>query len=168
MGDQVLAELIDLVESQEISDKLKPEAEKLLQWLADHPEEPQAWQPLPEGFFATRLPDEVESAWLFALRSGGVFGNERHPNSWQRSIALKGVAEFDLLADGKWEKHEISGARSNDRRAVSIPPNVWHRIKIGEQTLVSLSFHTARANELIEETSECDDLTTTKRRLYQA
>lgn len=104
MEDRVLEKLIDLVESKETLENLELETQKVLQRLTDSPEEPQAWQPLPTGLFGARLPDEVESAWLFALRSGGVFGNERHPNSWQRSIALTGVAEFDLLVDGKWEK----------------------------------------------------------------
>jgi hypothetical protein len=43
---------------------------------------------------------------------------------------------------------------------------VWHRIAIGPETFVSLSFHTAPASELIEETCVGDDFANTKRRLY--
>ena len=119
MRDRVLSELVDLVASEGVSEKLKPETEKLLRKLADYPGEPQAWQPLAAGFFGFQLPSEVKSAWLFALRDRGVFGNERHPNSWQRSIALEGEAEFELLVNGQWEKHRICGSSLEDRRAVS-------------------------------------------------
>jgi len=120
---------------------------------------------LQADFFGERLPDGVKSGWLFALRGNGLFGNERHPNSWQRSIALQGGAEFDLLLGGNWSTTAI-GRFGSTNRAVSIPPNVWHRIRIGPKTFVSLSFHTVPAAELIEETSEGDDLTRTKQRLY--
>src|SRR5438067_9214587 len=100
MKDPVLTELIDLVKSKQVSAKLKPAMAQVLRVLADSPNEPQAWQPLPPDFFEMPLPEEIKSGWLFALRAGGVFGNERHPNSWQRSIALAGAAEFELFVNG--------------------------------------------------------------------
>lgn len=165
MNDQVLAELIHVVESKAVANKLKPAVADVLDALIASPKEPQAWEPLQQDFFGARLPDGIKSGWLFALRNGAVFGNERHPNSWQPSIALQGAAEFELLLDGVWKKFVIHPSGSADG-AVSIPPNVWHRIRIGPKVFVSLSFHTAPASELIEETSEGDDLTRTKRRLY--
>jgi len=165
MNDQVLAELIHVVESNAVATQLKPAIDDVLAALIASPKEPQAWRALPQDFFASRLPAGIKSAWLFALRDGAVFGNERHPNSWQRSIALQGAAEFELLIDGDWKSFAIQPTGSADC-AVSIPPDVWHRIRIGPNVFVSLSFHTAPASELIEETSEGDDMTRTKQRLY--
>lgn len=164
MSDPILERLSELLKKTEIGNKLNPAMGRVLRVLDATPKEPQAWESLPADFFGLHLPDGIKSGWLFALRSGGIFGNERHPNSWQRSLALDGMAEFEVFADDRWDRHPIGSGLAN--RAISIPPNVWHRIKIGDKTFVSLSFHTAETTELIEETSDGDDLSRTRQRLY--
>src|SRR4051812_49221645 len=48
-----------------------------------------------------------------------------------------------LYEDDDWQPRPIDGAAATiEKRTVSIPPNVWHRIAIGPETFVSLSFHT--------------------------
>jgi hypothetical protein len=140
---------------------------RVLHTLDNSPDLPQAWEPLSENFFDEPLPGEIVSCWAFALRGGRIFTSERHPNSWQRSIGIRGSALFEVYIDGRWQPRPVTALESDlGARAVSIPPNVWHRIAIGPETFVSLSFHTAPASELIEETCVGDDFANTKRRLY--
>lgn len=149
------------------SERLAPVLNRLLRKLENSPDLPQAWEPLSPDFFDESLPHGIASCWAFALRGGGKFTNERHPNSWQRSIGIRGDALFETYEDGGWQARPVDASNRDAKcRMVSIPPNVWHRIAIGADTFVSLSFHTAPAAELIEETCVGDDFENTKRRLY--
>jgi hypothetical protein len=129
---------------------------------------PQAWEPLPPDLFASGLPDGLRSCWIFRLRAGGAFGAERHPNSHQRSVALGGTATFEVFDGGAWVKTELRTETQEPLRDswISIPPAQWHRIRIGPTDFTSCSFHTARAEELLEETPVGDDLAVTHQRLY--
>jgi hypothetical protein len=168
MFDPIMTELDALVREHQRAGRFNLILTQLFDTLQRSPELPQAWQPLPNEFFNRKLPGGVESGWIFALRGGGKFPNERHPNSWQRSIAIRGVALFETYENDGWVKRPISGAGETvAQRSVSIPENVWHRIAIGPETFVSLSFHTVPANDLIEETCVGDDFSKTSRRLYQ-
>jgi len=149
-------------------ENLSPIIASLLHKLDEAPTLPQAWQTLSAEFFDIKLPSDIASAWLFALRGGGRFPSERHPNSWQRSLALRGRALFEVYGDDCWQQYQLDSAgRTTRERIISIPPNMWHRIAIGPEPFVSLSFHTVVAAELIEETCEGDDFSQTHRRLYQ-
>ena len=166
--DQVHVKLDALLRSGSKVDKLNPLLASLFAELERSPSQPQAWQPLSADSLDLKLPDEIASAWLFALRGGGKFPSERHPNSWQRSIALEGQAVFEVYENGAWQARPLDGAsKTAGERTISIPPNMWHRIAIGPATFVSLSFHTVPAAELIEETCAGDDFSQTHRRLYQ-
>ena len=167
MNDPVIVELDRSLHESGGLQKLSPVLTRIVRALEDSPTLPQAWEPLPENFFDNPLPGGIVSCWAFALRGGGKFTNERHPNSWQRSIGVRGSALFEVYEDGRWQPRPVAVSGSDlGARAVSIPPNVWHRIAIGPETFVSLSFHTAPASELIEETCVGDDFANTKRRLY--
>jgi hypothetical protein len=94
---------------------------RILRVLDDSPDLPQAWEPLPEDFFREPLPGGIVSCWAFALRGGGTFTNERHPNSWQRSIRSLGldgervsVAKFPLIGHarllGQAKVHQLGAA----------------------------------------------------------
>ena len=169
MNDSVVVELDRYLREDDGAIRLSPVLTRILHTLNDSPNLPQAWEPLPEEFFGKALPDGIVSCWAFALRGGGIFTNERHPNSWQRSVGIRGSALFEVYEDDRWQPRPVAASSSDvAARTVSIPPNVWHRITIGPETFVSLSFHTAPASELIEETCVGDDFTKTKRRLYHA
>jgi hypothetical protein len=167
MNDPIMVELDRFLRESGGLQQLSPVLTRLSDTLDASPDLPQAWEPLPEKFFSNPLPAGIVSCWAFALRGGGKFTSERHPNSWQRSIGIRGSALFEIYEDGAWQSRPVIASNSDlEARTVSIPPNVWHRIAIGPETFVSLSFHTAPAAELIEETCEGDDFTNTKRRLY--
>jgi hypothetical protein len=137
--------------------------------LQQSPGAPQAWEPLPLDLIESALPAGIRSCWIFRLRAGATFGAERHSNSHQRSVALNGMATFEVLDGDSWSAKTISGdARDSLSDSwISIPPSQWHRIQIGPADFESCSFHTAPADELLEETPVGDDLNVTRKRLYQ-
>ena len=113
-----------------------------------------SWEPVPLSVFATTLPPEIRSAWVFVLRAGADTGTERHPNSHQRMMSFEGSGDLQTGEPGKWQSNILisdSGAQL-ERRWISIPTNVWHRPVIdAEADWAVVSFHTVPAQELIEE-----------------
>ena len=113
-----------------------------------------AWETVPLSLFENALPSSVASCWVFVIREGSETGAERHPNSQQRTLSLTGDGEFQLRAKREWERWPLTSARNEplERRWVSIPVNTWHRWHAGGEPWGVLSFHTAAADDLIEET----------------
>ena len=138
--------------------------------LLQNPDAPQAWEPLPQDLVESALPGGIRSCWIFRLRAHGTFGAERHPNSHQRSVALSGLATFEVLEGDSWVAKPISGDAADPLQDswISIPPSQWHRIQVGPTDFESCSFHTAPADELLEETPVGNDLKVTHKRLYQS
>jgi hypothetical protein len=112
------------------------------------------WEPIPLDLIATTLPPEIRSAWVFVLRAGANTGAEKHPNSHQRMISFEGSGDFQTGEPGKWDSNVLVSDPDAplERRWISIPPNVWHRPLIdAEADWAVVSFHTVRAEDLIEE-----------------
>ena len=169
MVDPVLTELDDRRRTHAAVDVFSPIVATLIDGLRQRSDAIQAWEPIDTAHLGFKLPAGVASTWLFVLRPRATFPSERHPNSWQRSLALQGRATFELYSDGVWVPHVLDGSRATiAERAVSIRPGVWHRIEVGAEPFVSLSFHTVEAAELIEETCIGDDLSQTHTRRYVA
>ena len=168
--DAVLTELQAIIHSPTIRSQLTGTLARVEGTLAASQDQPQAWEPVPLERFGPALPRAIKSCWVFVLRANASFGAERHPNSHQRTVALRGSALFELYRDANWSPMPIDAASDDPMKGkwVSIPVSTWHRIKIGPKTLVSLSFHTVPANELIEETPVAEDMAVTRRRLYHA
>ena len=168
--DIVLIELAALLKDSSVKTELSPILARVEQALAAPPLEPQSWEPVPLDVFGAALPDSIKSCWVFILRAGARFGAERHPNSHQRTVALRGSAVFETLEDTTWAPRQIdaSGNGEGSSQSISIPIGTWHRIRIGPENFVSFSFHTVPAHELIEETLVSDDLSVTQKRLYHA
>ena len=169
-NDQVAAKLSRLLNSSRQSDVIAPALARVERSLRDHPNQPQAWEPLTLGALPFKVPAGIRSCWVFVLRAGASFGAERHPNSHQRTVALSGDALFELFIDDSWSQCPIRAKTSekDSASAVSIPPSVWHRITVGHMNFVSMSFHTVSAEQLIEETPVGEDLSVTTQRLYHA
>ena len=112
------------------------------------------WEPIPLDLIAPTLPPEIRSAWVFVLRAGANTGAEKHPNSHQRMISFEGSGDFQTGEPGKWDSNVLVSDPDAplERRWISIPPNVWHRPLIdAEADWAVVSFHTVRAEDLIEE-----------------
>jgi hypothetical protein len=116
-----------------------------------------AWQPIPLASYGP-LPKGIASSWIFVLRAGISTGAERHPNSIQRVCSLSGSADMQTW-DGTWVSHHLRSEPDApiESRWLSIPVNVWHRPVIGSRDWVVVSFHTASADDLIEELPSDDE-----------
>jgi hypothetical protein len=166
--DPVAVEISRALKSSRVRVALAPALARVQSALAGLPGQPQAWEPVPLDSLGLAVPREIQSCWIFVLRAGATFGAERHPNSHQRTVALAGTALFEVFVDGGWSPWAVDGGpgASELGSTISIPPSLWHRIKIGPEDFLSISFHTVRADQLIEETPVGDDLSTTRQRLY--
>jgi hypothetical protein len=113
-----------------------------------------SWEALPLHIFATTLPPDIRSAWVFVLRAGADTGAERHPNSHQRMMSFEGSGDLQTSEPGGWQSNVLISDpdAALERRWISIPTNVWHRPVIDAAAdWAVVSFHTVPAEELIEE-----------------
>lgn len=121
------------------------------QLIAD-PKAQLAWCTVPlEAFFG--VPSEIRSCWLFVLRAGCITGAERHPNSVQRFMTIRGRADMQTWDGTAWRSNYLrGGAVAVEERWLSIPTNCWHKPVIdASANWTVLSFHTATPEDLIEE-----------------
>jgi hypothetical protein len=112
------------------------------------------WDPISLEVFPDPLPAGIRSSWVFVLRAGADTGAERHPNSHQRMMSMRGSGDMRTECDGEWRSNLLVSdpIAPLERRWISIPQNVWHRPVIGKESdWVVVSFHTVPAEELIEE-----------------
>jgi hypothetical protein len=153
-----------VVRSNELRAKIKAVVDRVCAALAQKPEAVMTWEPIPLEIFRQKLPPEIQSGWVFVLRTGADTGAERHPNSHQRMMTLHGTGDMRVralhgesstgLASSPWQSNVLVSEPSAplERRWISIPPNVWHRPVVGKDAdWVVVSFHTVPAEGLIEE-----------------
>ena len=154
-----------VVRSNEVRAKIKPVVDRVCAALAQQPDAVIAWEPIPLETFRQKLPPKIRSGWVFVLRAGADTGAERHPNSHQRMMTLRGTGDMRVRAphgesstgptsSSPWQSNVLVSEASArlERRWISIPPNVWHRPVVGKEAdWVVVSFHTVPAEELIEE-----------------
>jgi hypothetical protein len=151
-SDPLIKALDEAVSEGSAAARLDETLERVQQRLAAG-EGPMAWEPVPLSVFGARLPDSIRSSWVFVIRAGADTGAERHPNSHQRSLSLLGTGTFEVREAERWSPHPLVSASDAalEDRWVTIPPNVWHRLFVGDRPWGMLSFHTVAAEELIEE-----------------
>ena len=140
--------------SDKVREHIRSVVARVRDQLASRKEALMCWEPIPLDLIATTLPPEIRSAWVFVLRAGANTGAEKHPNSHQRMMSFEGSGDFQTGEPGKWDSNVlVSDADAPlERRWISIPPNVWHRPLIdAEADWAVVSFHTVRAEDLIEE-----------------
>ena len=152
--------------AREINDALRRTADALRS-----SDRPMAWETIPLDLFE-ELPSGILSCWVFMLRASQDTGAERHPNSHQRSLSLIGEGDVQLHEQGEWRSYALRSDREAqlDARWVTIPPNTWHRWRVGAGSWGVLSFHTVAAEELIEErpaeSNDVDKGQTEQRKYY--
>ena len=111
------------------------------------------WQPIDLFLYGATAPPGIRSSWVFVLRRNTVSGAERHPNSIQRVMSYRGSGDMQTRPAGGWISNHLAShpdAALKDRW-LSIPAGVWHQGVMGNEDWVVVSFHTAAAEELIEE-----------------
>jgi hypothetical protein len=140
--------------SDSMRERIRSAVVRLREQLARRKDALMSWEPFPLHIFATTLPPEIRSAWVFVLRAGADTGAERHPNSHQRMMSFEGSGDLQTGEDGEWQSNVLVSDPDAplERRWISIPANVWHRPVINTETdWAVVSFHTVPAEELIEE-----------------
>ena len=152
-----LEKLDTIVRSDELRAKINPIVDRVRAALSQKPKALMTWEPIAVEIFGQTLPPEIRSGWIFVLSAGADTGAERHPNSHQRMLTLRGTGDMRVRADAAlstWQSNVLVSYPSAplERRWISIPPNVWHRPVVGRDgDWVVISFHTVPAEELIEE-----------------
>ena len=140
--------------SDKVREHIRSVVARVRDQLAPRKDALMCWEPIPLDLIATTLPPEIRSAWVFVLRAGANTGAEKHPNSHQRMMSFEGSGDFQTGEPGKWDSNVLVSDPDAplERRWISIPPNVWHRPLIdAEADWAVVSFHTVRAEDLIEE-----------------
>jgi hypothetical protein len=144
-------------------------AARVEQKLASDAEATLAWEPVSLEIYGA-LPAGIRSSWVFVLRAGTTSGPERHPNSHQRMMSYRGRGDMQLWANDAWQTNALVShpAAPADARWVSIPVSVWHKPVMAAETWVVVSFHTAPADELIEERGDPALPAETKQHTYSS
>src|SRR5262249_38686203 len=103
----VLERLDSLLASPTVRSRLAEAAERVVMMLACRPISLMAWESLPLTIYGDALPSFVRSSWVFVLRAGSTTGAERHPNSHQRMMSLRGTGDIQTGGEGCWKSHSL-------------------------------------------------------------
>ena len=140
--------------SESVRDRIRSVVVRVREQLARRKDAFMSWEAVPLHIFATTIPPEIRSAWVFVLRAGADTGAERHPNSHQRMMSFEGSGDLQTGEPENWQSNVLVSDPDAplEQRWISIPTNVWHRPVINAETdWAVVSFHTVPAEELIEE-----------------
>ena len=150
---QTLENLDRLVQQAPVRQELDSIAGRLAASLAADRSSTLAWQPVDLSLYGAAPPPGIRSSWVFVLRGNTASGAARHPNSIQRVMSYRGSGDMQTRPAGRWiSNHLVSDPKAPlQERWLSIPAGVWHQGVMGKEDWVVVSFHTAAAEELIEE-----------------
>jgi len=164
----VLEKLDGLVAAPEVREHITKVAERVTRRLTQEAASLMTWEPLRLEIYGDALPESIRSSWVFALRAGATTGAERHPNSHQRMMSLQGAGDLQTGGEGLWRSQHLVSDNGAEllRRWATIPPNVWHQAVVPSQHWAVVSFHTAAAEELIEERPGFENTAVTLQRRY--
>jgi len=165
---RILAVLDRLATSAGVRARIDAAAGRLEKTLLAAAGAQMAWETVPLSTFGPGLPETIRSSWVFILRDGAVTGAERHPNSVQRTLSWRGTGDLMTRSGNRWTSHRLAsdGGAPLRRRWVTIPAGTWHQVVVRGGHWVVLSFHTALAEDLIEERPRRDGPGTGERRHY--
>jgi hypothetical protein len=82
--------------------------------------------------------------------------------------SYQGNGDLQTGGEGHWQSHPLVSAAGAalEQRWISVPPGVWHQAVVPDQDWVVVSFHTAPAEDLIEERTYAGDVSRTRQRRY--
>ena len=163
---RTLESLDRLVRQASVRRDLDSMAARLAASLAAGPSSPLVYQPIDLSLYGAAAPPGIRSSWVFVLRRNTVSGAERHPNSIQRVMAYRGSGDLQTRTAGRWVSNHLASKADAPlkERWLSIPAGVWHQGVMGNEDWVVVSFHTATAEELVEERPVAEGEGTTRRR----
>jgi len=139
MMDRAAAELVTRADVVATIERLKLELRAS--------EEPFVWATIEVGNVPD-IPDEIQSAWIFALRAERWSGAHYHPNSVQNMVVIEGRGRSRI--GGTIGEMVAFGDDSTGERWFVIEPGVPHEFFPVEGDMIVMSFHTVSAQELLE------------------
>lgn len=154
--DDAVRECIDSI-SRRVGEKLSATSDDLL-----------AWESVPLSLFSVELPEIIRSSWVFVIRANSNTGAERHSNSHQFMMSYRGQGDLQVKVGDKWLSNDLVSDPDLklEKRWVSIPPGIWHRVVSGETFWIVVSFHTVVAEALIEERPDTGETDTIHQKYY--
>jgi hypothetical protein len=168
-SERDLLERIDsLLQEPQVASCIDEIADRV-EWKFKSSNEALAWEDVPLSIYQGKVPEMIRSSWVFLLRSDSTSGAERHPNSHQRVASWRGRGDLQIWNNDAWESHILSPdfQDSIEYRWASIPVNVWHQALVGPGNhWIVVSFHTASAEELVEERPDPAEPQSFRRRVY--
>lgn len=164
----IIRAIDDILKREYVRDTLNSTISELERKLNRTVEAKLVWEPVPLIVYKDRLPGLILSSWIFILPADTDSGAERHPHSRQRMMSYRGRGNLQIRDGEEWRSNRLTSEPDApiESRWVSIPPNTWHRAIVPAENWVVVSFHTATAEELIEERPEEDNFDFTKERKY--
>ena len=140
--NDAVAELVKRPAIRSVVDTLKEELQ--------HTSEPFVWSTIDLESVTTRLPDEIESGWIFVLKKDVPSGCHYHPNSIQHMVMIEGAGTSKVGAvAGRMKLFEAQGSALEESWYV-IPEGVPHEFFPEGKDVVVMSFHTCDSDELEE------------------
>jgi hypothetical protein len=158
----ILRDLDEAARAPSVLRKLNAVADRVEKALSSAPREVLAWEPVPLGTYGVRLHSQIRSSWVFVLRARTCTGAEKHSQSRQRMMSLRGSGDFQTRATVgcPWQSHYLKSDLDGplESRWISIPPGVWHQGVVPGGNWAVVSFHTVSKEKLSEE-RPCDKST---------
>lgn len=99
-----------------------------------------------------KLPSSINLCRLFILRANTKSKIEKHINSFQRTFTYSGEGNTKIFENGKWSSNlRIDSGDSIEKRWLSVPENTWHEPISLSRDWITITFHTASENQIIDE-----------------
>jgi len=153
MERELLEDLERLLHEPGIKAGLEEKAEELRKILRQNPEQVSATKTVGLELFGDRLPAEIKLCRVFLLRVGAKAKVERHTNSIQRLYSLEGAGSILIREGQNWRSQEMSSkpATRLEERWSWVGANVWHQPAAVREDWVTVAFHTAGSDEIVDE-----------------
>ena len=107
---------------------------------------------IPVESFGSELPTSINLCRLFILKANTKSKIERHTNSYQRTYTLCGKGDTKIFENNVWKSNvRKSSGSSIENKWLSVPENTWHQPISFSDDWITITFHTAFENEIIDE-----------------
>jgi hypothetical protein len=166
---QTIINMLDrAVRDDAVREGIDPISRRVDKKLSASSDDSLAWEPIPLNLYTEELPEIVQSSWVFVIPADTNTGAERHSNSHQFMMSYRGQGDLQVKRGDQWLSNCLVSDLDErlEKRWVSIPPGIWHRVVTDEASWTVVSFHTVVAEDLIEERPDTSETDTIHQRYY--
>lgn len=106
---------------------------------------------IPLFLFKDRLPNQLNLCRIFVLPANTKSKIERHPNSFQRTFSIFGSGDTKVFNNNIWVSNvRTADGKTFEDRWLSVPKNTWHQPIALSSNWITITFHTASENKIID------------------